>query len=169
MCTPCSQKSVQIDFIQLPQQWGMFGHHMPLSNDEDTHLSRTVAKGLCTIFHLIQNRDQDLHCLHHLQSSDKKSFKFALATFSEIVRFLWLKVCVLALVTVRPTPFAAHHSLSQWVFKSTALPWAESSTQHSDSQDNHRLKGFRSEKHSLQHSRASCPPSAGVLTEVYSA
>lgn len=82
-----------MDFIQLPQQRGVFGHHTSLSNEEDTHFSRTVAKELCKIFHLTQNQNQDLHCLYHVQSSDKRSFKLALAKFSEMLRFLCLR-CV---------------------------------------------------------------------------
>lgn len=147
----------------------MFGHHMSLSNDADTHFSRTVAKELCKIFHLTQNQDQDLHGLYHIQSSDKRSLKPALAKFSGMLRFLWPKVCVLALITVRPNPFGAHLLSFPVNFQKCSItPSRESSTQHSDSQDNHRLKGFQSEKVCHQ-SRARCPSSAGVLKEVRTA
>ena len=61
-----------------------------------THFSRNVAKELCMIFH----QNQDLHCLYHLQFSERRSFKLTLVKFSEILRFFWPKVCVLALITV---------------------------------------------------------------------
>lgn len=150
------RRNLQMDFMQLPSQWDMFGHRMSdfriyqnlskngkkvarlcvfyLSNsvcsDKDTHFSKTVTKELCMI---VQNQNRlkikisIASITFGLQKREVSNLSLALAKFSETLKFLWPKVCVLALIAGMPTSSGTQpNTLSQGIFKSVASPPARS-------------------------------------------